>query len=602
LVSFLCEHFCVVSLSKHCIPKAGILINENHIKQASKQTMSHGSTETNQKPFVTVTATPGPRAPFGETISFSIYPGGCVLLSGRSGIGKSSVASFVAGLQPSLGHLDVDATCDWDESIPTLQHCGVLFQQTTLLDELSVAGNLAVALRGRKDHDENEETMSRRDTTMTTTVLHQRIKQYLEQVGLDYARDAAKRPSELSGGMARRASLALQMAQQKRVIVLDEPFAGLDYEAAVSVAKELVHLRETVGTSLILISHEPDLAAMVMDPKRTKHNTKVLFSEPRQRHSDTIKQNGGYQVPSLHGITFLDRLVDKILDYLLWSLPLILLAFLASGLAISMLSADLLQRLDVTTSVLDLVDKEVKPLIKMLTGEEPSTFMMMGVNFKVRSMLNTSLPPAKAAIYAIGMAKLFVLELGPLLTALLLCGRIGGAYAGAISTLQATMQSQLLQTLGQSPRMWSLAPALVAALVAGPILTSCGTFLALAIGGRVGLAYDIDTTNYWEKVRETTFPDFVVDWPLSTNNDHDNDGLSIAVFYALVDILTYPPIFHVVKAETFIAIIVGTAEVCARKSLTPRGVPKVITRAVVIAGILVILADWGFSQLWLVRR
>jgi ABC-type multidrug transport system ATPase subunit/ABC-type transporter Mla maintaining outer membrane lipid asymmetry permease subunit MlaE len=563
--------------------------------------MSRGSTEQKQKPFVTVTATPGPRAPFGEAVTFSVHPGGCVLLSGRSGIGKSSVASFVAGLQPSLGHLDVDATCDWDESIPTLQHCGVLFQQTTLLDELSVAGNLAVALRGRKEKDEDKDTRSRRDTTMTPTILHQRIKQYLEQVGLDYARDAAKRPSELSGGMARRASLALQMAQQKRVIVLDEPFAGLDYEAAVSVAKELVHLRETVGTSLILISHEPDLAAMVMDPKRTTHNTTVVFSEPQQqRHSDNTKQNGGHQVPSLHGITFLDRLVDKIIDYLLWSFPLILLAFLASGLAISMLSADLLQRLDVTTTVLDLVDKEVKPLIKMLTGEEPSTFMMMGVNFKVRSMLNTSLPPAKAAIYAIGMAKLFVLELGPLLTALLLCGRIGGAYAGAIATLQATMQSQLLETLGQSPRLWSLAPALAAALVAGPILTSCGTFLALAIGGRIGNAYNLDTTNYWEKVRETTFPDFVVDWPLSSNSN--NQSLSIAVFYALVDMLTYPPIFHVVKAETFIAIIVGTAEVCARQSLTPRGVPKVITRAVVIAGILVILADWGFSQLWLVRR
>ena len=51
-------------------------------------------------------------------------------------------------------------------------------------------------------------------------------------------------------------------------------------------------------------------------------------------------------------------------------------------------------------------------------------------------MLNDSVPKAKAALYGQGLAKLFVLEVGPLLTALLLCGRIGGAYAGEVATMQ----------------------------------------------------------------------------------------------------------------------------------------------------------------------
>ena len=70
-----------------------------------------------------------------------------------------------------------------------------------------------------------------------------------------------------------------------------------------------------------------------------------------------------------------------------------------------------------------LTDRKVRPLIKMLTGEEANALHMMGVRMKVNSMLNQTVPPAKAALFAIGLTKLFVLEIGPLLTALLLCGR-----------------------------------------------------------------------------------------------------------------------------------------------------------------------------------
>ena len=107
-------------------------------------------------------------------------------------------------------------------------------------------------------------------------------------------------------------------------------------------------------------------------------------------------------------------------------MPLIALAFCACGLAIAMLSADLLERLDINDKVLDLVDTEVRPLIKMLTGEDASMLQMMGIRFKVSSMLSRMVPPAKTTLFAIGLAKLFVLEIGPLLTAVLWCGRIHG--------------------------------------------------------------------------------------------------------------------------------------------------------------------------------
>lgn len=319
-----------------------------------------------------------------------------------------------------------------------------------------------------------------------------------------------------------------------------------------------------------------------------------------------------------------------------------------------MLSADLLQRLDISSKVLDLVDVEVRPLIKMLTGEEASTFQMMGIRFKVSSMLNKTVPPAKATLYAIGLAKLFALEVGPLLTALLLCGRIGGSYAGKVGTMQATNQNKLLRVLGVDPRWWTLVPSLLAASVASPILTIVGTAMALGLGGMVGPLYGLNhigvgDRSYWTDLQDSILPvlrlaSFEGCWskdlsPSLGEADEevfegtkslfeiassvtsvlrgavsDPTGLDLRVAYnpqngtwidTVIELATYPPIYHFIKAEIYILIIIGVAEWSGRyykPNLTPRGVPSVITLSVVLSGLLVILADWGFSQLLLLRE
>jgi len=316
-----------------------------------------------------------------------------------------------------------------------------------------------------------------------------------------------------------------------------------------------------------------------------------------------------------------------------------------------MLSADMLQRLDISSKILDLVDTEVKPLIKLLTGEEASTFQMMGIRFKINSMLNQTVPPAKASLYAIGLAKLFVLEVGPLLTALLLCGRIGGSYAGKVGTMQATNQNKLLKVLGVDPRWWTLAPAMLASSLASPVLTVVGTGLALALGGWVGPLYGMNQAGfgdqtYTENIRDTILPvlrlvSFEGCWePVSDVGDEtmgksksvlelarsiaavlrdaiaNPTNLDLRVTYyntlsaskwtdTAIEVVTYPPIYHFLKAEVYILIILGVAEWAARcyiPNLTPRGVPSVITLSVVLSGLLVILADWGFSQLLMLQH
>ena len=250
--------------------------------------------------------------------------GSCVEIRGPSGRGKTTIANVLTSIhdrsyQKSLLHkLQLDVTCKWNNEIPVRERCGVLFQQTTLLDELTVAGNLAVAL---KLHEEEVfATPSSRDA---------RIKELLETVGLNYGKDAHKLPSELSGGMGRRVCLALQLAQRKRVIVLDEPFTGLDTESAVSVAKELVRLRKTQGTALLLISHEPHLSRLVLGDDDEKFPNHIV--ELKANNSSSLASSAGLPVtkPSLFGTTFLDRFLERLADYILYSLPLIVMAFAA---------------------------------------------------------------------------------------------------------------------------------------------------------------------------------------------------------------------------------------------------------------------------------
>jgi ABC-type transporter Mla maintaining outer membrane lipid asymmetry ATPase subunit MlaF/ABC-type transporter Mla maintaining outer membrane lipid asymmetry permease subunit MlaE len=535
-------------------------------------------------------------------------------------------------LRSTLG-INVE-TCKWDESIPTGGRVGMLFQQTTLLDSLTVAGNVCVALEHCPSHNNFKLTEEEKRST---------IKRLLETVGLDYLRDGPKRPSELSGGMARRASLALQIAQEKHLIVLDEPFAGLDLITAVGVAKELERLRRDKGTALLLISHEPHVVDVVMG-KATKsealqnasdhsnrvsaeedsHLVKTVTLQRRGSDFDSVEQSKTRKYPSTYGKDASQRFILKVWDYLLYSLPLILLTFLASGLAISMLSADILRRVDVTDTVLSIVRKEIKPVIQMFTGEEDVNPMYtMMINMKVKAMLDETIPPAKATLYALGMAKLFVLEIGPLITALLLSGRIGGSYAGEVATMQSTSQNKLLTTLGISPIVWTLLPSLAASWIASPLLTMAGTILALEIGAYVGPWYGIGImsdyrTDVWNAITVPLRLRGVTSWSENEGWEHGGKTIMESVYSlldlrctfsdsyvdAMIEISTHPIIFHLIKSIVFMSIIMGVAEISARHdpNLTPRGVPKVITTSVVMGSLFIIFSDWAFSQLLLKRR
>lgn len=382
------------------------------------------------EPLVTLEArvVDAARCPFAnETVRIELRAGECVHLRGGTGVGKTTLSGALAGLtaRSRLATLGIEARVRWRADVPPRERVGALFQTTTLVDSLSVGGNVAaaLALSGRRLAGGSGDA-----------AVGAEAKRLVEAVGLDWARDGGKMAGELSGGMARRASLALQLAQAKRVVVLDEPFTGLDAEVGAAVAAEIRALRRR-GTALVLVSHQRDLDALVHDVARDA----VVQLHPSARVEPAAER--AHRTGHLRAHRFAPRLRARMLDYCALSLPLILLAFGAAGLAVSALLADLLARVDVHRAVEGVLDEQVAPLVRMLLGADAppmqQAMTMMAVRAKARGMVDGLMPGARAALYAGGVTKLFVLELGPLLTALLLAGRIGGALARARARARA---------------------------------------------------------------------------------------------------------------------------------------------------------------------
>eukprot|EP00039_Didymoeca_costata_P002597 m.61354 g.61354 ORF g.61354 m.61354 type:complete len:499 (-) comp11402_c0_seq1:1299-2795(-) len=470
-------------------------------------------------------------------IDIEIGRGELLWLQGASGAGKTLCSLHLLGIQKAPG---VSAEVEWDPSVQASERCGMLFQQGVLIDSLTVSENIALSL------------MSAGLEASSSA-----IKASLEKVGLRLT-DRHKMPNELSGGMLRRAALAQLLAQRKRLIVLDEPFIGLDKNSASGIVSELQELKKT-GTSFLLISHQKHYADLLHPDKCIEVFARDEIAGPNQERTS-------------HG-AFSMRTMIKMMDYFGYSLPLIMLAFVAAGFAISMLFADVLQRTDIKDTVIQVFDEEMEN-----APAGPFQAFIPLLKDKILEVIDDRAPEFKAMLYCHGLAKLFVLELGPLVTALLLAGRIGGSYAGEVGTMQATNQNRLLVNLGVSPRTWSLLPSVIAALLAAPLLTAIGTYVALLCGAYVVTWYDLgEVGDYWLDVEDATFSNEKVVWQ------------------------TYPPFVLAYRSFCFMLIIMTIAEVCARWNplLQPRNVPTVITSAVVLSGLLIIFADWGFSQVLL---
>jgi putative ABC transport system ATP-binding protein len=185
-----------------------------------------------------------------ENLNLAIYAGEQVAITGRSGSGKSTLLGILATLdQASSGHLQVcgeaiETLNEEQRAMIRLKHIGFVFQSFQLLPHLTALENVMLPLR--------------LDAKFHYATAEQKALALLERVGL--ARQASQTPKVLSGGEQQRVAIARALIRQPKIIFADEPTGNLDGATAKEIEQLLFSLNREFGTTLVLVTHDPQLA------------------------------------------------------------------------------------------------------------------------------------------------------------------------------------------------------------------------------------------------------------------------------------------------------------------------------------------------------
>jgi phospholipid/cholesterol/gamma-HCH transport system ATP-binding protein len=189
-----------------------------------------------------------------DNLSLEIPRGEAFCILGRSGTGKSVTLKLMIGLlQPDSGQIHVGGRqisgMDSQELTGIRKQMGFLFQNSALFDSISVGENVAFPLRRNSDDSEEE--------------IRERVQQTLEQLGLEKEYD--KMPSELSGGMRKRAGLARALVHKPSILLVDEPSAGLDPITSAEIDELLLNLKAENKVTIVVVTHNIPSARRIGD-------------------------------------------------------------------------------------------------------------------------------------------------------------------------------------------------------------------------------------------------------------------------------------------------------------------------------------------------
>ena len=180
-----------------------------------------------------------------QNLNFGITRGEIFVIMGGSGCGKSTLLKIMIGLKsPKVGEIYYDGEPFWASSAAAQEAAkrkfGTLFQSGALWSSMTLAENIGLSLKQYTDLDDGEI----RDVASYKLAL----------VGLAGFEDFY--PNEISGGMKKRAGLARAMAMDPQILFFDEPSAGLDPISAKLLDDLILELRDTLGTTVVIVTHE----------------------------------------------------------------------------------------------------------------------------------------------------------------------------------------------------------------------------------------------------------------------------------------------------------------------------------------------------------
>jgi len=206
-----------------------------------------------------------------KDLDLDVYPGEIIGVVGGSGTGKSVLMRAILGLRPpqagQIRVLGVDALTDnVKERLKIERNSGVLYQNGALFSSLTVAENVMVPLK--EHHDE-----------LPFDLINDLAMLKIRLAGLpDNAAD--KFPSQLSGGMVKRAALARALALDPAILFLDEPTAGLDPISAAAFDQLILSLQRALGLTVFLITHDLDTLYTICNRVAVLADGKVLVAAP----------------------------------------------------------------------------------------------------------------------------------------------------------------------------------------------------------------------------------------------------------------------------------------------------------------------------------
>lgn len=218
-----------------------------------------------------------------ENVNLKIYNGEFFSIVGPSGCGKTTLLRILAGLETATtGHVDIHA---WDHSRPLTS---VVFQEQSIFPWYTVLDNVAYGLKMRGIAKPEREAIA----------LH-----YIKMIGLE--KFVHSYPSQLSGGMKQRVSVARAFANDSEMLLMDEPFGALDEQNRILLQQELLKIWNSTQKTTIFITHSIDEALCVSDrvmimtahPGTVKEIIDIDLPRPRDisRIRTTLRYNELFQ-------------------------------------------------------------------------------------------------------------------------------------------------------------------------------------------------------------------------------------------------------------------------------------------------------------------
>ena len=215
-------------------------------------------------------------------INLTVKKGEIMVIMGGSGSGKSTLLRFLLGLnRPTSGHIKLlgrDITHMTERELHDMRkNMGVAFQGGALFGSMTVGENIQLPLREHTRLDEN------------TMRIMSRMK--LEVVNLAGFEDLM--PSQLSGGMIKRAALARALVMDPKLLFFDEPSAGLDPVVAAELDELILRLRDAMNMTIVVVTHELDSAFKIADRITVLDQGEILMcgTVEEVRNSDNERIN-----------------------------------------------------------------------------------------------------------------------------------------------------------------------------------------------------------------------------------------------------------------------------------------------------------------------